>query len=237
MKHQAIEPADSLRAVMARVLAGERIKEERAKPRQAFRAPGEASGNEAFFVRIGILALYRADQLGRRQIVGLRFPGECIIPHGRPDYGIQAMTPSEIACISNSDGMMGDHPELAWIFWRLALRNESIAHEWLINCGRRDALDRVAHLLCETAIRGGFGREEMLCPFTQAQIAEITGQTSVNVNRVLAELERRGLIARDRSRVEFLDWAGLARIAGFDPGYLEPDFAGLSPEWIPAYSH
>jgi CRP-like cAMP-binding protein len=200
MKHQAIEAADSLRAVLARVISGERAKEEKAKPRRSFRAPGEASGNEALFVRIGILALYRADRFGRRQIVGLRFPGECILPHAGADYGIQAMTPSDIACIGDFDGMLAAHPELALIFWRLAQRNEAIAHEWLINCGRRNATERIAHLLCETAIRSGFGREEMLCPFTQIQMAEITGQTSVNVNRVLSDLEDKGLLGRKGSR-------------------------------------
>ena len=32
----------------------------------------------------------------------------------------------------------------------------------------------------------------MTNPFTQQQIADITGQTSVNVNRVFADLERQG---------------------------------------------
>ena len=34
----------------------------------------------------------------------------------------------------------------------------------------------------------------MTNPFTQQQIADITGQTSVNVNRVFADMERQGLI-------------------------------------------
>ena len=37
----------------------------------------------------------------------------------------------------------------------------------------------------------------MINPFTQQQIADITGQTSVNVNRVFADLERQGLIGRE----------------------------------------
>jgi hypothetical protein len=74
----------------------------------------------------------------------------------------------------------------------------------------------------------------MLCPVTQIQMAEITGQTSVNVNRVLSDLEDKGLLGRAGSQFEFPDWAGLARLASFDPGYLEPDFAGLSPDLISA---
>ncbi len=43
----------------------------------------------------------------------------------------------------------------------------------------------------------------LLNPFTQQQIAEITGQTSVNVNRVFADMERQGLIRRKGRDIEF----------------------------------
>lgn len=40
----------------------------------------------------------------------------------------------------------------------------------------------------------------MVNQYTQQQIADITGRTSVNVNRVIAELERLGLIERKGAR-------------------------------------
>ena len=90
-------------------------------------------------------------------------------------------------------------------FWRLVQRNEAIGYEWLVNCGRRDSTARVAHLLCETAVRMHVDDRRMLNPFTQQQIADITGQTSVNVNRVLADMERQGLIRRKGREIEFID--------------------------------
>jgi hypothetical protein len=48
-------------------------------------------------------------------------------------------------------------------------------------------MSRVAHLLCETAKRMNVDMKSdpMVNPFTQQQIADITGQTSVNVaNRI-----------------------------------------------------
>ena len=60
----------------------------------------------------------------------------------------------------------------------------------------------------------------MINPFTQQQIADITGQTSVNVNRVFADLERQGLIARGRE-IYFADWPEMRRVASFQPSYLE----------------
>jgi CRP-like cAMP-binding protein len=58
-------------------------------------------------------------------------------------------------------------------------------------------------------------------PFTQQQIAEITGQTSVNVNRVMADLERQGLIERRGRDIQFTDWSEMRRVASFQPAYLE----------------
>jgi hypothetical protein len=58
--------------------------------------------------------------------------------------------------------------------------------------------------------------------FTQMQLADITGQTSVNVNRVFADFENRGLIKREHGVIVFRDWEALCREAGFRPDYLEP---------------
>ena len=112
---------------------------------------------------------------------------------------------------------------MARFFWRLVQRNEAIGYEWLVNCGRRNSTARVAHLLCETATRAGIDvdRESMINPFTQQQIADITGQTSVNVNRVFADLERQGLIRREGREIFFQDWPEMRRVASFQPGYLE----------------
>jgi len=57
-------------------------------------------------------------------------------------------------------------------------------------------------------------------PLTQEHIADATGMTGVHVNRTLHELERAGVIARDKRVVEISDWAGLRQIAEFDPTYL-----------------
>lgn len=192
------------------------------EPRRPFREPG-ASRNEVMFVRSGILSKFKTDPSGRRQIVALRFPGEGILPRrGRADYGLQAIVRSEVMVGSADafDPIVDAHPELNRFFWRLIQRNEAIGYEWLVNCGRRDSTARVAHLLCETAVRM-HADHHLMNPFTQQQIAEITGQTSVNVNRVLADLERQGLIKRKGRDIEFMDWAEMRRVGSFHPDYLQ----------------
>ena len=192
-------------------------------PRRPFREPG-VPRDDVIFVRSGILSKFKTDTSGRRQIVALRFPGEGILPrHGSAQFGIQAVVRSEVMVGKSQDfdPLLDANPELRHFFWRLLQRNEAIGYEWLINCGRRDSTARVAHLLCETAARMHGGDQRLANPFTQQQIADITGQTSVNVNRVLADMERQGLIKRKGRDIEFTDWNEMRRVASFQPAYLE----------------
>jgi CRP-like cAMP-binding protein len=194
-------------------------------PRRPFR-DGGIPRDEVLFVRSGILSKFKVDSSGRRQIVALRFPGEGILPReGVTSYGIQAVVPSEVMIGSAEDfnRIVDNNPEMQKFFWRLTQRNEAIGYEWLVNCGRRDSTARVAHLLCETAVRSrtDVPDQPLHNPFTQQQIAEITGQTSVNVNRVMADLERQGLIERAGRDIRFSDWPEMLRVASFQPGYLE----------------
>lgn len=194
-------------------------------PRRPFREPG-VPRPEIMFVRSGILCKYKTDGSGRRQIVALRFAGEAILPcEGPADYGIQGIVRSQVMIGSGDDfdRIVNQHPELCRFVWRTLQRNEAISYEWMVNCGRRDSAARVAHLLCETAARSGAGGEDgrMVNPFTQQQIADITGQTSVNVNRVFADLQRQGLIERCGREIQFRDWAEMRRLGSFQPNYLE----------------
>ena len=211
----AAEQSDLLAKIPHRVIQVE--------PRRPFREPG-VRRNEVMFVRSGILSKFKSDSSGRRQIVALRFPGEGILPReGVAEYGIQAIVRSEVMVgkAEDFDPIVDAHPEMHRFFRRLIQRNEAIGYEWLVNCGRRDSTARVAHLLCETAVRMHVRNGSMINPFTQQQIAEITGQTSVNVNRVLADMERQGLIRRKGREIHFMDWDEIRRVASFQPNYLE----------------
>ena len=215
--------AAGLDAHLADLLADIPHRNVQVEPRRAFREPG-APRDEVMFVRSGILAKYKTDSTGRRQIVALRFPGEGILPQeGRSAYGIQAIVRSDVmvGTAQDFDAIVHAQPELQRFFLKLIQRNEAIGYEWLVNCGRRDSVGRVAHLLCETAARMHIHNGHMTMPFTQQQIADITGQTSVNVNRVLADMERQGLIRRSGRELKFADWAEMRRVGSFQPEYLE----------------
>lgn len=190
--------------------------------RRPFREPG-SPGDEVMFVRSGIISKFKADGSGRRQIVALHFPGDAVLPReGAAQYGIQAIVRSELILGRARDfnALVNVHPHAQRFIYRILERNEDICYEWLVNCGRRDSMARVAHLLCEIAARLRNTGTRMTNPFTQQQIADITCQTSVNVNRVLADMERQGLIRRRGREIEFTDWAEIQRVGSFQPAYL-----------------
>jgi CRP-like cAMP-binding protein len=192
--------------------------------RRIFRAPGSL-GDEVIFVIEGLLSLYCPDSRGQRQIVALRYPGEELIPPEFPaTFGIQALIPSKVFLTPKVafEAEVQAHTELQLLFRQRAERHTAIGYEWLVNNSRRDASARTAHFLCETAVRlsGEQVAGGLDLPFTQEQIGEITGQTSVSVNRILKEIELAGLIRREGRRLDFPDWAELGRLANFQPDYL-----------------
>ena len=119
--------------------------------------------------------------------------------------------------------------------WFDTLVDSAIFSEWVANVGRRDARTRVAHLLCEFALRlkvAGLGDEVgYQLPMTQEQLGDTTGLTSVHVNRTLKQLESEGLIERVSPRaISIGDWERLADVGDFDSHYLHlhPSAPGLA---------
>ena len=108
--------------------------------------------------------------------------------------------------------------------WYETLVEASIFREWTLNVGRRDARSRMAHLLCEFALRlemAGLGeRDGYNLPMTQEQLADTLTLTAVHVNRTLMSLGEEGMIARTQRSVQILDWERLMEIGDFDPAYL-----------------
>jgi hypothetical protein len=99
--------------------------------------------------------------------------------------------------------------------------------EHLLDLGRRDALQRVAHYLLELGARlrlVGLGSKAGYdCPISQYLLADVLGLSAVHVNRVLRQLREQGLLTFRDGKVTFDDLAGLVALAEFDPSYLDQD--------------
>ena len=167
---------------------------------------------------------------GLRQILSFHMRGDVIDLHNAvlrvADHNIQMLTDGEVAMIPLEAilELMAARPRLAAALWYETLVDGSIFREWILNVGRRDARTRIAHLLCELALRqeqAGLGdRLAYRMPMTQDQLADATGLTAVHVNRMLKALDLDGLIRRDQRHVTITDWIALARAGDFSGHYL-----------------
>ncbi|HET6526863.1 Crp/Fnr family transcriptional regulator [Sphingopyxis sp.] len=167
---------------------------------------------------------------GGRQIVMLKIPGDPLdfqsIYMRTADHSIQAMTEVELAMVPLPalEGLVIARPAIARAVLVDILIEASIGREWQLNLGRRHALERLAHFLCELVHRMQITQPELgdqlALPMTQEQLADMLGLTPVHVNRTLRALDGMGLIARRGRRVHVADLPALCRISGFSPTYL-----------------
>jgi CRP-like cAMP-binding protein len=167
---------------------------------------------------------------GARQVVSIHMAGDVVDLQnsilGTADHSVQMLTRGEAAFISRDAvrQLALDHPRVGLAMWKDTLVDASIFREWIANVGRRNALTRIAHLLCEFSLRlevAGLGKQTGYeLPMTQEQLADAVGLTPVHVNRTLKVLENDGLIGRRGRHVTISNWQHLADVGDFDPTYL-----------------
>lgn len=115
-------------------------------------------------------------------------------------------------------------PQFAKIIMMEMIKRLARLSERIANIGRRDGLERTAHLFLELAIRASEGArgdfDGFVCPLKQSDIGDAVGLSTVHVNRVLKDMRTNGLLSFRNGIVEFLDRKKLIDLVGFDPGYL-----------------
>lgn len=186
--------------------------------------------NECCILIDGFACRYKTASGGGRQIVSFHVPGDFLdLQHllfERADHSIQTVTPATIAWV-RCDALRAiarERPAVGEALWRDTLVEASIFREWVLNVGRRDAMTRVAHMLCEFAARcetAGIGTPRRLrLPMTQEHIADATGLTPVHVNRMLRMLRDQGVIGGTGKQIEIANWQRMHAVADFRPDYL-----------------
>lgn len=167
---------------------------------------------------------------GSRSILSFHMQGDVVDLQnallGTSDHNVQTLTPATVALIPREAiiALAHKYPNIALAMWHDTLIDASIFREWIANTGRRNALARLAHLLCEFALRSeiaGIGKRTAYeLPMTQEQLGDASGLTGVHVNRTLQAMQAEGLIARTKRTVVVVDWTKLARAADFNADYL-----------------
>ena len=178
----------------------------------------------------GFLHLYKSLPNGSRQILTFHVPGD--IPDLQSlhlhvlDHSLAAATDSTVAFIPHEPlrNLCHTHPHLADKFWRETLIDGAVFREWITNVGQREAPSRIAHILCEMFLRlqavGLTNGNSFEFPFTQSELADATGLSTVHVNRSVQKLRGDGLISWEKGRCTIFDWERLKEISMFERTYL-----------------
>lgn len=204
-----------------------------------FRAgPGEdliAEGDPIDSVRVvlsGWLFRHKTLEDGRRQIVNFILPGETCDAYAyllsTIDHSITTATPVAYAEIKRArfEKLMASERTLAEAFMCETLLSKAILREWVVNLGRRSALEKVAHLLCEIYERlrpvGLVDGNSCSFPITQMDMADATGLSVVHLNRTIQELRGSGLIVLRERVLTICDLDALKSVALYSPNHLRP---------------
>lgn len=161
---------------------------------------------------------------GRRQITALFLPGDYCEPHwifgGRPAHPIIAITnvrTTAVPCRTWREGRREQQHELLSNVIGMIERQA----DWLVTLGRKTALERIAHLLCEVYERmshnGLSYGQQCSMPLTQMDIADVTGLTPVHVNRTLQTMRNSKLIELQSKWLRIPDISALRQAAALAP--------------------
>ena len=186
--------------------------------------------NESTLLIEGLACRYKDLADGQRQIMELHIAGDFVDLHSlllkRLEHNVGAITDVRLG-IAPHDRLRKiteDYPHLARLLWFSTLLDSAIHRERILSVGRRSALARIAHLLCELYLRlelvGLASDHRFALPLTQADLGDANGLTAVHVNRMLKKLRDDGLVTYRGGEVAIHDWERLQRVAEFSPSYL-----------------
>jgi CRP-like cAMP-binding protein len=190
---------------------------------------GDPTGS-LYLILTGWACRYKGLPNGERQIIAYFIPGDLCDQRmfilKQMDHSIGTITSATVAVIpaENMIDITDQHPRIARALWWSTLVDEAITREWVVNVGQRNALERVAHLICEMYLRvQAVGLSEGTrfdFPVTQTELADTVGLTLVHTNRMLRDLRAAGLISWKGKRLTILDVERLANLSMFNSNYL-----------------
>lgn len=180
----------------------------------------------------GWAARYQILRNGARQITRLLLPGDAFYFDSSPDgiaiEEVITLSPCRIVNILHSDmrRVIERFPAVGEALRSYGCMENAVMASWVVNVGRRDALERMAHLICEAHYRLALvdhnQGQQMCFPLTQDDLADVLGLTPVHINRKLQQLRQEELITLRSKQLTILDLRALQQVAGFDSAYLAP---------------
>jgi CRP-like cAMP-binding protein len=191
-----------------------------------------------FLIQAGVALRYKYLISGKRQVFGYLLPGDLCDAH----FLVCSVLDHEIAAVSDVTALLIPTHELASRAARFPNIRRALVksmeaefaslQNWVLNLGRRNALQRLAHFLCElwrrleTADDIGRG-EPVFIPLSLLDIADTMGLTVAHVSRCMQQFRRANLILWSRRALIILDLDGLQRVADQCDGSSHPEMLQL----------
>lgn len=221
--------SDNERRRLDELISGKRLQH---APREDIISDGAHSAN-CHVVLSGLACRYKILRDGRRQIMAFLIPGDLcdaeIFILKVMDHGVAAMTPTTTALVSGAamKQMLRETSNLGEALWWGTMTDLGVLRERIIDHGRRNAKERIAHLLYEMLVRYRMVQmapdDSFDFPITQTDLADATGLTPVHANRTLQKLRAEGLIEKSGRVIKVADPEGLKKVAQFSGEYLHLD--------------
>jgi len=187
-----------------------------------------------FFLERGWACQFKSTLGGRRQILRILTAGDFLnvegVIFGRNGSAVLHLAEGQVSSTPAGPvrALMARHADIARRFAWIAARDATISQQTLFCLGRLNANQRLAHLLCEMAVRLGHhqasGHLVFEFPLTQEVLADVLGLTAVHVNRTMQWLRAERLISTSDRVVTVNDIGNLRRLCEFDPAYLHTDY-------------
>lgn len=171
----------------------------------------------------------------QRYGVSFQVPGDFIDLHcfalRRLDHNIDTIGTVTLGFVPHERiaWVMEEHPHLARLFWFSTLLDAAMHREWVMKLEQLTTARRLAHIFSEI-----WRRLEMVglgdalgfhTPLTQENLAEMSGASTIHVNRAIGELRELGFADMLRGRVNIPSRSALEQFANFEPDYLYGDGA------------
>lgn len=176
---------------------------------------------------------------GRRQVLDLCHGGDIVgmreVSFKRSINGMHTLTDSVLCPFPKVllSEMFNSYPRLAGILFLASMRREALLIERVVNLGRRNALERLAHFVSELKQRSDLAADlesaTFEVPIPVPLLSDCLGLSVMHVYRMLKRLKGSRLLAFEDGLFTVLDEMGLRRLARFRDDYLV-----LDNSWLPA---
>jgi len=184
---------------------------------------------QVFNILSGVLMVSRTGRDGRRQVLSFLFPDNFVGLTATDSYffQVEAVTRARVACCPRRilDERLRSDPAAEQAFLNMMFRVLEDVLDVVYSLGQRTALERLAvfvlylrHWRRQTEQIADDDDPRLLdiqVPMSRTDIADFLGLEKETVSRSLAQLEKRGVIARvRRDAIRLVDLAALRQLAG-----------------------